>query len=393
MPIARKKVRRDVGQLGEDEFRRWCTLNGLSAEKSNPDKMGWDFFVEFEPEMDLAVPLDRQNDLKKVLVQVKASDAMPGSVRGKVSAFKLLADADLPAFIAQIDYAGRASPRRARLLHIGPDQIEAILRKVRETEKTGSLDLHKVQMSLSMDAAVGIEVTGGNLRQLISNVVPHRLADYIAAKAMVRTTCGFDERSIKGHVSFASGTRGEDVVGLMIGTVPHLPFTEMVVNRTRFGINLDKDMDRFRNGTLRIDAKPFQRGKLVAVNASRNRRVEMAVDVIAPAIGGLPKDLRKLRFTNEFVDLVVPSRGSAEFAFGIDPEIRLPIDVLSNALAFGVTLRRTRQGSKCRSGKTSGAIFPCLPWPGRCSPGRRCTSSYRCSRWHCFATAGRHQLK
>src|SRR6266436_5281124 len=100
MPTTNRKMKRDVVQLGEDEFKRWCTLNHLSAVKSSPDKLGWDFFVEFEPEVDDARPLDQQNDLKKVLIQVKATDTMPGSVRGKLSAFKLLVGTDLPAFVA-----------------------------------------------------------------------------------------------------------------------------------------------------------------------------------------------------------------------------------------------------------------------------------------------------
>jgi hypothetical protein len=327
---------RDVGQLGEDDFRRWCTLNRLSAVKSSPDKMGWDFFVESEPEMDDARPLDRQNDLKKVLVQIKATDAMLGSARGKLSAFKLLVDADLPAFIVQIGYAGGGTPRRARLLHIGSRQIETILRTVRETEETGCFDLHSIRMSLPMDEAVEIELNGDNLRQLISDGVPRGTAAYVATKAKIRETSGYD--AYKAYVTFAAGTRGEDVVDWMIGSVPDLRFDELVVSRPRFGISLNKDMERSRNGMLRLKIEPFQKGKLIAVSAQTSRRVEMAVDVIAPAIGGLSKEFRKLRFTNEFVDIVVPSQGGVEYKFGIDPNKRLPIEVLSDAIAFGVVL-------------------------------------------------------
>jgi hypothetical protein len=345
-------MKRDVGQLGEDEFKRWCTLNRLSAVKSSPDKMGWDFFVEFEPEVDDARPLDQQNDLKKVLIQVKATDTMPGSARGKLSAVKLLVDTDLPAFIAQVGYAGRGTPRWARLLHIGPKQIEAILRKVREMEEAGRLDLDSVQMSLLMDEAVEIELNGGNLRQLISDAIPHGTAEYVAAKAKVRETCGYD--AYKGHVTFASGTRGEDVVDWMIGSIPIFGSKNWFVSRPRFGISLDKEMERSRNGMLRVKIQPFQRGKLIAVSAQGNRRVEMEVDVIVPPIGELPKGLRKLRFTNEFVDILVPSQGRVEYVFGIDPNKRLPIDVLSNALAFGAVLAeddarldfRTRRGAE-----------------------------------------------
>ena len=65
----------------------------------------------------------------------------------------------------------------------------------------------------------------------------------------------------------------------------------------------------------------------------------MSVGVFAPAIRGLPEHLRKLRFANDFIDFVVPfGGGDVHLKFGIDPHKRFPIDVLSDALAFGAML-------------------------------------------------------
>ena len=48
MPRKGQPPKRDVGELGEDQFKIWCTQNRLSAVKSVPDRMGWDYFIEFE---------------------------------------------------------------------------------------------------------------------------------------------------------------------------------------------------------------------------------------------------------------------------------------------------------------------------------------------------------
>src|SRR5258706_6186843 len=139
MPTTNRKMKRDVGQLGEDEFKRWFTLNRLSAVKSSPDQLGWDFFVEFEPEVDDARPLDQQNDLKKVLIQVKATDTMPGSVRGKLSAFKLLVGTDLPAFVAR-SATPAGEPRVGRGFCISvPSRSRPFSAKCAKRRKRGAL--------------------------------------------------------------------------------------------------------------------------------------------------------------------------------------------------------------------------------------------------------------
>ena len=117
--------------------------------------------------MDEAIPLDRQNDLKKVLVQVKSTNTPSQRVRGKLSAFKYLVDSDLPAFFVHIVYSGEQTPQRALLLHVGPTQIEAVLRKVRQTERAGRVDLQNINMSLELNEASTIAADGTNLRQLI----------------------------------------------------------------------------------------------------------------------------------------------------------------------------------------------------------------------------------
>src|SRR4051812_38129430 len=150
-----KAAERRVGGIGEAQFKLWCENNGLPASKSDPDCMGWDYLVELDTEIDHSITLDRQGDLKKVLVQIKSTDSrtVSKSVNGKLSAFKRLVDADMPAFIAHIEYSGLSSPQRARLLHVGPTQIGAILRTVRQIEQKGRIDLNNVKRTLPLDEA------------------------------------------------------------------------------------------------------------------------------------------------------------------------------------------------------------------------------------------------
>ena len=40
-------INRDVGGMGEAEFKKWCYSVGLAANKFHEDKTGKDFLVEF----------------------------------------------------------------------------------------------------------------------------------------------------------------------------------------------------------------------------------------------------------------------------------------------------------------------------------------------------------
>lgn len=327
---------RDLGELGEDLFKIWCTSNNLVAVKAVPDRMGWDYIVEFPPEVMPAIPLDRQNDLKKVFIQVKSTDKVIKSVRGKLSAFKRLVDTDWPAFIAHINFAGQAQPKSAALLHIGPNQIKLILKKVRLMERRGRIDLNNFDISLSLEEAGLINVNDSNIKKLILEVISKSTVEYVTTKSAFRRTCGYDSSSIKAYFSLAPGVKAESLVDLMIGRVPNLPFKEMVVSKTRFGIELDNDIDRLEEGILSVKVKPLQQAKIVVTNSSSSFQCEMKINVFAPGIPGLPKKFHKIRLANEFIELVLDfGDGHVSMSFKIDQDTKYNIDELSNALKFG----------------------------------------------------------
>uniref|UniRef100_A0A9E7ZTK9 DUF4365 domain-containing protein n=1 Tax=Bosea sp. NBC_00436 TaxID=2969620 RepID=A0A9E7ZTK9_9HYPH len=333
---------RDVGELGQDHFKVWCTDNGLSAVSAKPDRFGWDFFVEFEPEIDADVPLDSQGDLIKALVQVKAteSSSSPRSVRVKLSALKRLIDTHLPAFLAHLEYRpGQQRPIRARLLHIGPTQIEQILKKIRQTEKEGRIDINNVKMSLPLDEAVEIAPEATNLRDLIRSVCLSSPEEYAATKAALRKSCGYDRHSVTASFSLAEGVGEDAMVDLMLGYVPHLPINGMTVTQSRFGITLDKDIKRVGSGQMSVEVKPFQRGRIAVVVPGSNHRPVLDIDVFSPGIPWLSEGARRIRLKNLFLDISLHfGKGVCKVRFNIDPELRMPIERLADALAFGVAM-------------------------------------------------------
>ena len=65
---------RDVGSMGERCFGIWCSSVGITANKSDIDRTGWDFIVEFPWEKSEKIPKDMLLAPIECKVQVKSTD-------------------------------------------------------------------------------------------------------------------------------------------------------------------------------------------------------------------------------------------------------------------------------------------------------------------------------
>lgn len=323
----------DLGLLGQDQFKTWCSNNGLSAVASNPDRFGWDFFVEFEPKIDTSIPLDRQGELIKVFVQVKATQTSSQSVRAKLSALKRLVFTDLPAFMMHLEYgADTTRPSRARLLHIGAAEIEQILRKVRETERSGRTDLHNVTLSLPLSDAIEVDADGRKLRLHLRVANATDLTAYATNKANLRKTCG---NSVV--MNFVADEKS--MVDLMLGYVTDIPLSDLSIAHSRFGIMLQNDIERFSEGRLSVEVKPMRRERAWVLHKSGKRSPSLDIEVIAPGIPDISVETAVIRLRNEFLDVALNlGQGTCKVRFHIEPDKRLPLDRLADALAFAVAM-------------------------------------------------------
>jgi hypothetical protein len=334
---------RDIGVLGEAEFRAWCARNNLLCNKSDPDKMGWDFFVEFPSSTNQNSALDSQNDLKKALVQVKASSGDRRTVRGKTSAFKRLVDADLPAFVATLRYDINGKVLSARLLHIGREMISLILEKVRRAEAAGNIDLHKILISLSLDGAGEINPDGSNLRKVLEDHIGPANSEYLIKKIGYRRSCGYEERAFRMKASF-EGTP-ETLADFLIGKEPKLIIRKGSIEKRRFGIVLSNDITPLARGVMSMSIEKSSAITRISVsNKIERTTVEVEANILSTAQVNLPKSLRRLRVHNDFLDLVFNyGTRSLQIEFLISPEKNYEILELSKRLQVGYLL--SQQGT------------------------------------------------
>ncbi len=322
----------NIGDLGEDDFAKWCTINGLIYTKAQRDRMGWDFFVEFPANKSAETKIDETADLLKVVVQIKATRSDKKRVNLKLSAAKLLVETDLPAFIIAIQYNNDNTAIAASLIHIGNNEIERILKTAVEHFASGNTELQRSDISLNTTHATSLNVDGSGLSNLLRKHLPASISRYIADKAAFRKQCGYDEKSFKGRFRLSPSASPSEFFDLFLGNTTTVNVSNFIISRTRFGIELESE--EIGHGSLSIQPRSFRQATVRATNRHNTYIAETVVSVFSAPFANIPDHLRKIRLKNNFLDIVLDI-GSNEADLSVNiGESAHKIDQLANMLKF-----------------------------------------------------------
>ncbi|WP_057460783.1 hypothetical protein [Pseudovibrio sp. POLY-S9] len=272
----------DPGTRGQNEFASWCEPEGFHAQRSDPDRLGWDFMLEANPRRCPDRPLDGQNDLPKFLVQVKATEQTKSAPRIKLSALKHLVDAELPAAIAVLFYEkrGRRS-KRCVIVPVDDTLIADTLRRVREQEAKGNRGIHRVKVPIPLERALEIGPDGQGLSIALHSIVNCFPDSYITHKKRIRESCGFDGQPIAGRF-FVPGENARHKLGdLFLGGKRQLEINHLMIEQQRFGIPLSNDQIYLRDAILEMEA-PALLSASIEIEADTGEWVAVPVDVFTP---------------------------------------------------------------------------------------------------------------
>jgi len=117
--------KRDLGNLGESEFEKWCSHKGITVNRSINDKKGWDFFIQESPK-------DIEKPNLESLVQVKSTESEKIKIPIKLTNWKNLATTSLPSFFLVLKYGIDENPERAFLIHVDKNLIIRTLTTLRQ---------------------------------------------------------------------------------------------------------------------------------------------------------------------------------------------------------------------------------------------------------------------
>lgn len=173
---------RNLGDLGEDDFKRWCSQAGIAANKSARDRTGWDYFVEVPGAGAPAGPFMARTDAS-CLVQVKATDEFSGVLDGTaLSVWWRLVNQPIPAFILVLGYSGGLEPVAAALVHLDAQRVRDVFDTIR-ARKLAPDELHRHSKRLRWKDEDLLEpLNGRGLREALVARIGSSQREYVAAK-------------------------------------------------------------------------------------------------------------------------------------------------------------------------------------------------------------------
>lgn len=135
----------ELGEAGETLFANLCVRAGFTCNKSNRDRTGWDFVVEFPMAGPDAGALDARLPTA-CAVQLK-STASAGPVKLSLSAIERLAKDSRPAFVVVLRLTPEGEPRTGYLIHLLGPALARVLHRLRTAHAQGRFDLNKLTIT------------------------------------------------------------------------------------------------------------------------------------------------------------------------------------------------------------------------------------------------------
>lgn len=187
MPIAPPAKLDLFEDWAEDTFQAIGTGTAITINPTRRDRRGWDFIAEWDEDLAVGVPRDRQVVARAARVQVKSSRQSKPTARLKLSNALRFVEASEPCFVVMywLDRARSGVEVFAR--HFDEELIAATLKRVREADRDGQRELHKLTLLVPMKDD---DLHTDDLIPWLRSQCAEKPADYSRWKAEIRESVG-----------------------------------------------------------------------------------------------------------------------------------------------------------------------------------------------------------
>ena len=312
---AKKRVERErgedaarIGRIAEKQLSLWLTEARLTVNRAEEDKEGWDQFVQFPSSNDVSDFLDFAPASPSALVQVKASEATPHASMSLANALKL-ARYPGPAFV----FASQVVDDKvvaARLLHIGENEIESILRAAFTARKKRDSTLNKIDVSVTYPVDFEVACEARAIRAALERWVGKDPYVYISTKRAWLANVGYGERRKEIRITWRE-PKAEDLEALSefaVGLRKSADAPRIEVFDLRFGERRAEEqlLDmRFELPKLRGTQA------ILCVQAPGGERVEIPCETFSArrVFPFLPREHDRMRLVSKHFSLVLAPQG------------------------------------------------------------------------------------
>lgn len=339
-----KKVMRDLGSLGQFIFGAWCSSVGLTANGSQIDKTGWDFFVEFPLKQEDKLPKDMLPAPIECKIQVKSTDKRKRKLSITVSNLNRLVKAQMPAFFCFIEFDGKNEAQSAYLVHVGKEIIEKTLKRVRELESKGDgnkLNKHEITVHYGDNDRLA-DTTGESLKSAIERYIPDGMEKYIEDKNELLKTLGFE--NCRGQLNFtvAGHDPVRDMMDLTLGIRKEINIDNCINYYSRFGILSNEPFHKSERAILALKAKPIKANvKFREDNFSPVVSFKANL-YISPLNQFVSEEYIKFRIESRLFEIIIePFNEKINFSYCFDNIEQMPLNELRDFLKILVLFKQT----------------------------------------------------
>lgn len=227
----------ELGEKGESRFKELCADAQLICNKSDRDRAGWDFVVDFPFDPDRSTSFDKRGTPLSCHVQLKTIYNTTRSAKLPLHMAERLAKELKPTFVAVFKVSQRRTVDELYLIHISDDRLAAILKRLRKAELEPDRPLNKQFINFIPRANERLGVDGLELKAAIEKACGPDMHKYSAAKRDQLERLGFDSRPVTMQMTFHAKS-AEEMSDILLGLRSLVPVTDMSTQETRFGITL-----------------------------------------------------------------------------------------------------------------------------------------------------------
>jgi hypothetical protein len=243
----------ELGEKGESRFREICADARLICNKSERDRSGWDFIVEFR--FDDEENLDARPLPISAHFQIKTVRASTNIVALRLSSAERLAKDPKPSFIYVFTVNPDLSLSSSYILHLADEPLGRILKRLREERaRPDRTPVNQQKITFGLSSMQALTPTGAALRNALIAMCAD-VPGYIAKKRQQLEQLGYSGSPVTVKTTLQVSSMEELADGLL-GLKP-IPVVRFMPSETRFGITMPlKDQEAF-SGTLQVSPVPI----------------------------------------------------------------------------------------------------------------------------------------
>lgn len=300
----------NVGDLGESKFAELCAQGNMTYNKSQMDRMGWDYLIEFKKKENENRTADNSDPQIECKVQVKSSNGDSKKVKISLSNLLNMVQYTNPAFIFYIEYDKALEPSNAYLRHIDKNLIEKVLKRLRQLSiEENKKDLHKRVMTIDFWDELKLKnITGTCLRELIEKHVGNNMDSYVSQKRNHVNSAGYDTYRYSGNFITEGEESVQKMIDASIGIDVDVPIKMIAAHEVRFGIKNRLPHFKSDNAILKISSVEPIPVTVSFQNKKEDIILKFNANAYYPSITkGLPSKYFKVRIKGDFFEIIIAS--------------------------------------------------------------------------------------